>query len=41
MEVEQLELDFWQALETSVKFPQTVDFQQLCDALEREIDQRL
>ncbi len=37
MEIEQLELDLWDSLETAVKFPQTADLHQLCDALEHEI----
>lgn len=37
MEIEQLELDLWDSLETAVKFPQTANLHQLCDALEQEV----
>jgi len=37
MEIEQLELNLWDCLETALLFPQTADLHQLCDALDREI----
>jgi len=37
VEIEQLELDLWQSLETAIKFPQTAEFHNLCTALEFEI----
>ena len=40
MEVEQLELDLWQSLETAVKFPQTADFPKLYDSLDFAISQQ-
>ena len=39
MEIEQLELDLWQSLETAIKYPQTSDFSKLYDALEQAITQ--
>jgi hypothetical protein len=42
MEVQQLELDLWQSLETASRFPETADLRSLCDALEQTIsDQSL
>lgn len=35
MEIEQLELDLWQSLETAAQFPQTADFPKLCNALDQ------
>lgn len=37
MEIEQLEIDLWQSLETAAKFPQTADFPKLCNALDQAI----
>lgn len=37
MEIQQLELDLWQSLETAAKFPQTADFPKLCNALDSAI----
>lgn len=42
MEVQQLELDLWQSLETASRFPETADLRSLCDALEQTLlDQSL
>jgi hypothetical protein len=42
MEVQQLELDLWQSLETASRFPETADLRSLCDVLEQTIsDQSL
>jgi hypothetical protein len=42
MEVQQLELDLWQSLETASRFPETADLRSLCDALEQALsDQSL
>jgi hypothetical protein len=42
MEVQQLELDLWQSLETAARFPETADLRSLCDALEQTLlDQSL
>jgi hypothetical protein len=42
MEVQQLELDLWQSLETASRFPETADLRSLCDALENTlVDQSL
>jgi hypothetical protein len=35
MEVQQLELDLWQSLETASRFPETANLRSLCDALEQ------
>lgn len=40
MEIEQLELDLWQSLETAVKFPQTADFPKLYDSLDFALSQQ-
>jgi len=40
VEIEQLELDLWQSLETATKFPQIAEFCHLCTALELEIAER-
>jgi hypothetical protein len=37
MEIEQLELDLWNALERARQFPETMDVRSLCDALEQAI----
>jgi hypothetical protein len=37
MEIEQLELDLWNALEKARRFPETMDVRSLCDALEQAI----
>jgi hypothetical protein len=37
MEIEQLELDLWNALEMARQFPETMDVRSLCDALEQVI----
>lgn len=37
MEIEQLELDLWRALETATQFPQTADFPKICDALDQAL----
>ena len=37
MEIEQLELDLWNALEKARQFPETMDVRSLCDALEHAI----
>lgn len=37
MEVQQLELDLWQSLETASRFPETADLRSLCDALEQTL----
>lgn len=42
MEVQQLELDLWQSLETASRFPETANLRSLCDALEQTLsDQSL
>ena len=42
MEVQQLEFDLWQSLETASRFPETGDLRSLCDALEQTLcDQSL
>jgi hypothetical protein len=42
MEMQQLELDLWQSLETASLFPETADLRSLCDALEQTLsDQSL
>lgn len=42
MEMQQLELDLWQSLETASRFPETADLRSLCDALEQTLlDQSL
>lgn len=42
MEIEQLELDLWQSLETASRFPETADLRSLCNALEQTLsDQSL
>lgn len=42
MEIQQLELDLWQSLETASRFPETADLRSLCDALEQTLlDQSL
>lgn len=42
MEVQQLELDLWQSLETASRFPETADLRSLCNALEQTLsDQSL
>jgi hypothetical protein len=40
MEVQQLELDLWQSLETASRFPETADLRSLCDALEQTLSDR-
>ncbi len=35
MQIQQLELDLWQSLETASRFPETANLRSLCDALER------
>jgi hypothetical protein len=37
MEVQQLELNLWQSLETASRFPETADLRSLCDALEQTL----
>jgi hypothetical protein len=37
MEMRQLELDLWQLLDAAVRYPETANLQQLCDALEGAI----
>ena len=37
MEIEQLEIDLWQSLETARQFPETLDVRSLCDALEQVV----
>jgi hypothetical protein len=37
MEIQQLELDLWQSLETASRFPETADLRSLCDALEQTL----
>jgi hypothetical protein len=34
VEIRQLELDLWQSLEASTRYPETANLQRLCDALE-------
>jgi hypothetical protein len=42
MEIQQLELDLWQSLETASRFPETANLRSLCDALEQTLsDQSL
>ena len=42
MEVQQLELDLWQSLETASRFPETADLRSLCNTLEHTLaDQSL
>ncbi|NJO66114.1 MAG: hypothetical protein HC832_00340 [Leptolyngbyaceae cyanobacterium RM1_405_57] len=40
MEVQQLELDLWQSLETASRFPETADLRSLCTALEQTITEQ-
>jgi hypothetical protein len=40
MEVQQLELDLWQSLETAARFPETADLRSLCDALEQTLSEQ-
>jgi hypothetical protein len=40
MEVQQLELDLWQSLETASRFPETADLRSLCDALEQTLSEQ-
>ena len=37
MELQQLEIDLWQSLETATQFPETADVRSLCTALEQTI----
>jgi hypothetical protein len=37
MEIQQLELDLWQSLETASRFPETANLRSLCDALEQTL----
>ncbi|NJO48645.1 MAG: hypothetical protein HC840_03215 [Leptolyngbyaceae cyanobacterium RM2_2_4] len=37
MEIQQLELNLWQSLETASQFPETADLRSLCDALEQTL----
>lgn len=40
MEIQQLELDLWESLETASRFPETADLRSLCDALEQILSDR-
>jgi hypothetical protein len=40
MEIQQLELNLWQSLETATRYPETANVQRLCDALEGAIAHR-
>lgn len=40
MEIQQLELDLWESLETASRFPETADLRSLCDVLEQTISGR-
>ncbi len=40
MEIQQLELDLWQSLETASRFPETADLRSLCDALEQTLSEQ-
>lgn len=40
MELQQLEIDLWQSLETATQFPETADVRSLCTALEQTITEQ-